>query len=267
MLGHRTVSAPIPVHLSVKPPIPSDDQQRLARLRSYAILDTEPEQGFDELVQLAAHLFAAPMALVSLVDAERQWFKAKVGLEACETSRDVAFCAHAILEREPLVVTDARLDPRFAANELVTGASHIRFYVGAPLLAGSGSALGTLCVIDTVPRTASAESVAMLQKLAAMVVDRLELRRKLDELRAALAARDAADAARERTVLELKTALDRVRQLEGLLPICSGCRQIRDDGGAWRPLEHYLVARGAARFTHSICPTCVQTLYPDLGPA
>jgi GAF domain-containing protein len=249
----------------VKPAVPPDERERLARLRGYAILDSEPEQGFDDLVQLAAHLFGAPMAFVSLVDAERQWFKAKVGLEACETSRDVAFCAHAILEREPLVVPDARLDPRFAANELVTGEPHIRFYVGAPLLAGVGSALGTLCVIDTVARAADPASVTMLQKLAAMVVDRLELRRKLEELRVALAARDAADAARECTVLELQTALDRVRQLEGLLPICSGCRQIRDDQGSWRVLEHYLVARGAARFTHSICPACVQVLYPDLG--
>ena len=249
----------------MKPPVPPDERERLARLRSYAILDTQPEPGFDDLVQLAAHLFRAPMALVSLVDSERQWFKARVGLEACETSRDVAFCAHAIVERDPLVVPDARLDPRFAQNELVTGAPNIRFYVGAPLLAGSGSALGTLCVVDTEPRTATPESVAMLQKLAAMVVDRLELRRNLEELRVALAARDAADAAREQTVTELRAALDRVRQLEGLLPICSGCRQIRDDQGSWRVLEHYLVARGAARFTHSICPACVQVLYPDLS--
>jgi GAF domain-containing protein len=249
----------------MKPPVPSDEPQRLAHLRSYAILDTEPEQGFDDLVQLAAHLFGAPMAFVSLIDVERQWFKAKVGIEACETSRDVAFCAHAIVERQPLVVPDARLDPRFAANELVTGAPHIRFYAGAPLIVGNGSALGTLCVVDTVPRTPSSDALRMLQKLAAMVVDRLELRRKLEELRVALAARDEADAARERTVAELKAALDRVRQLEGLLPICSGCRQIRDDQGSWRALEHYLVARGAARFTHSICPTCVQVLYPDLN--
>ncbi len=249
----------------MKPPVPPDELQRLACLRSYAILDTEPEQGFDDLVQLAAHLFGAPMAFVSLIDAERQWFKAKVGIEACETSRDVAFCAHAIVERQPLVVPDARLDPRFAANELVTGAPHIRFYAGAPLIVGNGSALGTLCVVDTVPRTPSSDALRMLQKLAAMVVDRLELRRKLEELRVALAARDEADAARERTVAELKAALDRVRQLEGLLPICSGCRQIRDDQGSWRALEHYLVARGAARFTHSICPTCVQVLYPDLN--
>ncbi len=250
---------------SVKPPVPHDEQQRLARLRSYAILDTQPEQGFDDLVRLAAHLFRAPMAFVSLVDGERQWFKARVGLEACETARDVAFCAHAIVARDPLVVPDARLDPRFADNELVTGEPKIRFYAGAPLLVGPGSALGTLCVIDTVPRTVTPESVAMLQRLAAMVVDRLELRRNLEELRVALAARDEADAARERTMAELRSALDRVRQLEGLLPICSGCRQIRDEQGSWRVLEHYLVARGAARFTHSICPACVQVLYPDLS--
>ena len=144
----------------MKPPVPPDELQRLACLRSYAILDTEPEQGFDDLVQLAAHLFGAPMAFVSLIDAERQWFKAKVGIEACETSRDVAFCAHAIVERQPLVVPDARLDPRFAANELVTGAPHIRFYAGAPLIVGNGSALGTLCVVDTVPRTPSSEGAS-----------------------------------------------------------------------------------------------------------
>jgi GAF domain-containing protein len=250
-----------------KPPIPVDEDQRLARLRGYAILDTAPEAGFDDLVALAAHLFGVPMAFVSLVDSERQWFKAKVGLDVCETSRDVAFCAHAIVQDVPLVVPDTLRDPRFADNALVTGAPHLRFYVGAPLHTGSGSALGTLCVLDTAPHQVAPQSVAMLQKLAAMVVDRLELRRKLEELKDALEARARADEARERTVVEMRDALDRVRKLEGLLPICSGCRQIRDESGAWRQLDHFLAATGKARFTHSICPVCVKALYPDFSGA
>jgi GAF domain-containing protein len=248
-----------------KPPIPADEEVRLACLRSYAILDTQPESGFDDLAALAAHLFGVPMAFVSLVDSERQWFKAKVGLDVCETSRDVAFCAHAIVQDAPLVVPDALRDPRFVDNALVTGAPHLRFYVGAPLRAGSGSALGTLCVADTVPHPVSAQAVKMLEKLAAMVVDRLELRRKLEELKVALEARARADEARERTVSDLRDALERVRKLEGLLPICSGCRQIRDENGAWRQLDHFLAATGKARFTHSICPVCVKALYPDFS--
>ncbi len=128
---------------------PPDELQRLTTLRSYQLLDTPPEPAFDDIVQLASTICNCPVALISLVDEQRQWFKASVGLDAKETARDAAFCAHAILNKdELLVVPDAQADPRFSDNPLVTGAPHIRTYVGAPLVTDNGSVLGTLCVID-----------------------------------------------------------------------------------------------------------------------
>jgi PAS domain S-box-containing protein len=162
----------------------SDDAepQRLKALQAYAILDTAPEAAFDRLTTLAAALFDAPIALVSLIDAERQWFKSRHGLDAVSTPRSWAFCAHAIAQdaRTTLVVEDASRDLRFRANPLVTGDPNIRFYAGAVLTGSDGYNLGTLCVIDRKPRPApSAEALAKLSVLAEMVVDELELRRAL----------------------------------------------------------------------------------------
>jgi PAS domain S-box-containing protein len=157
-----------------------DEGERLAALASFAILDTAADKAFDRLTSLAANLLGAPIALVSLVDSERQWFKSKVGLEASETPRSWAFCSHAI-ELGPnavLVVDDATRDPRFARNPLVTGAPHIRFYVGAVLTTRDGCNLGTLCIIDTVARPAPTDTeLAQLSTLASIVVDELELHR------------------------------------------------------------------------------------------
>jgi GAF domain-containing protein len=133
--------------------LPHDEPDRLRALRGYEILDTPPEQAFDDLTLLASVICETPISLVSLVDAQRQWFKSKVGLDVPETSRDVAFCAHAILDpQEVLVVTDATADQRFAENPLVTGDPQIRFYAGAPIAPASGHAVGTLCVLDRKPR-------------------------------------------------------------------------------------------------------------------
>ncbi|WP_371131392.1 PAS domain S-box protein [Rhodoferax sp.] len=148
------------------PAIPDNEAQRLRALRARAILDTPDEERFDRLTRLARHLFGTQIALVSLVDAERQWFKSRQGLDACETARDISFCGHAILADGIFEITDARLDPRFADNPLVSGPPHIRFYAGAPLATADGSRIGTLCIIDGQPRTLTAAQRSALRDLA-----------------------------------------------------------------------------------------------------
>lgn len=133
-------------------PIPANDADRLRVLRELLILDTPPEERFDRIVSFAAEEFDMPIALISLIDERRQWFKARVGLDVCETSREISFCGHAIVQPELFEVLDAALDPRFADNPLVVGAPYIRFYIGAPLVLPSGATVGTLCLIDTKPR-------------------------------------------------------------------------------------------------------------------
>jgi phosphoribosyl 1,2-cyclic phosphodiesterase/GAF domain-containing protein len=157
----------------IRPPSPPDEPARLAAVRKSGLLDTAAEERFDRLTRLAQRLFEVPIALVSLVDAERQWFKSRQGLEVAETSRDAAFCAHAILAPHVMVVPDALADPRFADNPLVIGPPRVRFYAGQPVAAPDGSRIGTLCIIDHRPRDLSAEDVAALQDLARMVEEEL----------------------------------------------------------------------------------------------
>ncbi|WP_309896027.1 GAF domain-containing protein [Archangium sp.] len=159
----------------VPPPLPLDERRRLQVLCELGLLDTPPEERFDRIVRTAARLFRVPVALVSLVDAERQWFKAKHGLEALQTPRDVSFCGHAILNAEPLVVLDAKADERFADNPLVTGAPFVRFYAGQPVRGPEGQRVGTLCLIDHVPRRFSEEDRRCLADLAAWVELELNL--------------------------------------------------------------------------------------------
>ena len=187
-----------------------DETARLAALRQYRILDTEPERAFDDLALLASHICQTPMALITLVAADRQWFKARTGLDARETPRAVSFCAHAIKERGLFVVPDARDDARFRDNPFVTGEPLVRFYAGAPLVTPEGHALGTICVIDSVPRTLSPEQREALAALSRQVQAQLELRRNLHELKEALAARDTAEAD--------------VAKLSSLIPYCSTCQ-------------------------------------------
>ncbi len=158
-------------HASTRPP--QDEATRIETLRALSILDTAPEERFDRLTRLAKRLFDVPMALVSLVDADRQWFKSCIGLEATETARDISFCGHAILGDEPLVVANALLDPRFADNPLVTGPPNIRFYAGCPLRVANRSKLGTLCIIDREPRAFSDDDLALLRDLAHMAEQEL----------------------------------------------------------------------------------------------
>ncbi|MBU0944598.1 MAG: sensor domain-containing diguanylate cyclase [Proteobacteria bacterium] len=164
-----------------KAPFPENEAERLEALRSYNILDTLPELSFDDITRLASHISGTPVALISLVDSERQWFKSSIGLEVQETPRDISFCSHAILEKDMLVVPDTLKDHRFSDNPLVTGDLKIRFYVGSPLVTGNGEALGTLCVIDQKPRTLSEVQLESLRALARQVMDQLELRKYIDE--------------------------------------------------------------------------------------
>lgn len=149
----------------IKPSMPANEKERLALLHEMLLLDTPPERRLDRIVEFASSEFAVPICLISLVDSERQWFKARVGIEACETPRDVSFCAHALGSDKILLVPDASLDERFHDNPLVSGPPHIRFYAGAPLNCRDGLVIGTLCLIDTRPRTLDPVELAILESL------------------------------------------------------------------------------------------------------
>src|SRR6266481_2791180 len=163
-------------------PVPQNETQRLKVLWQYDVLDTVPEEIFDDLTELAAQICDAPIALITLVDEDRQWFKSKVGVTIKETSRDISFCGHAICQSDLFIVPDATKDERFAHNPLVVSEPKIRFYAGMPLVTPDGHALGTLCVIDKVPRELRAEQKQALRVLARHVMTQLELRRHSREL-------------------------------------------------------------------------------------
>jgi GAF domain-containing protein len=151
-------------------PSPANEAERLAALHALLILDTPPEERFNKIVQFAIDEFDVPIALVSLIDSKRQWFKAQIGLAVCETSRDISFCGHAIMQSDILLVPDTALDPRFADNPLVTGSPWVRFYAGAPLIAAPGIAIGTLCILDTRARQPDRIELAMLATLRDLVM-------------------------------------------------------------------------------------------------
>ena len=167
----------------IEPTIPVGEEQRLKALESYNILDTLPEQEYDDFTRIAAQICDVPIALISLVDENRQWFKSKQGLDATQTPRAHAFCAHAInMPNQLFEVTDATKDPRFHDNPLVTGEPNVIFYVGSPLVTPNGDAIGTLCVIDNKPREISQKAKETLQLLSRQVITTLELRKKNTEL-------------------------------------------------------------------------------------
>jgi GAF domain-containing protein len=225
----------------MKAPIPDNEEARLAALEDYRILDTATEQAYDDITALAAQICGVPIAMISLVDESRQWFKSKLGLNEQETPRDVAFCAHAILQSEPLIVRDALKDTRFADSALVTRSPRIRFYAGFPLASPEGFALGTLCAIDRKPRRLTDSQRHAMQALSRQVMALLEARR--------VSAR-------------LAEALEKVKALHGLLPICAWCKRIRDDHGYWSQVEAYIHAHTGADFTHGICPDCLEKQRP-----
>jgi GAF domain-containing protein len=219
--------------------IPANEARRLAALEEYQILDTEMEQSYDDITALAAHICKVPVTMISLVDSKRQWFKSKVGMEPQETPRDIAFCAHAILDHDPLIVRDTTKDRRFARNPLVKGEPHIRFYAGFPLINPEGLALGTLCAVDRKPHQLSAEQQEAMLVLARQVMVLMEFRRVSGLL---------AD------------SLDHVKMLQGLLPICSWCKRIRNDEGYWARVEACFHERDGIDFSHGICPECMEKL-------
>lgn len=224
--------------------MPSDLQNRLAALEAYDIMDSPPEQMFDDISLLASYICGTPIALITLLDASRQWFKSKVGLQSDSTPIEQAFCAHAIAQEEVFIVPDATLDARFSNNPLVSSDPNIRFYAGAQLVTPKGVALGTLCVIDSVPRELWPEQISALQALARQVVSMLELRKTVSDLKAA---RDAKEDAERK-----------VGMLESLIPLCSWCRKIRCDDDSWQTVETYIERNSASRVTHGICPTCAE---------
>jgi GAF domain-containing protein len=193
--------------------MPSTETARLAALNRYAILDTEPEQSFDDLVVLASFVCRTPIATLSLVDDHRQWFKSKVGVEVRETPRDISFCAHAIQQEELFIVPDALEDPRFKDNPLVLGDPHIRFYAGAPLIDEDGYALGTLCVMDRQPRHLDDTQKEALRSLRRLALSQIELRRNIQLLKEALSDRTREEHARE---LELKQLQEKLVRVLGL---------------------------------------------------
>ena len=179
----------------------ANERARLVVLKSYDILDTPSEEVFDEFARLAASIVGTPIALISLVDGNRQWFKAKVGLALSETPRDVAFCAHAIGSADIFVIPDALKDERFVHNPLVTDGPKLRFYAGAPLITSEGQALGTLCVIDYVPRELTPEQRDALQILSRHVMAQLDLRRQLTDF-------TRGDVSRQKAITALRRAVD-----------------------------------------------------------
>ena len=226
-------------------PMPANESARLEALRQYRIMDTPREAIFDDIVLIASQMCDTPIATITLVDETRQWFKAQVGMTVCDgSSREDAFCAHTICSTGTMLVADAQKDPRFAANPLVTGAPHIRFYGGVPLRTQSGESLGSLCVIDCQPRQLTPGQTAALEALARQVMALLEARR---------------------VSTQLAGALEEVRVLEGLLPICGRCKKIQDRAGDWVGVETYVAQHSEADFTHGVCPHCMDAYRSSLA--
>ncbi len=205
-------------------PFPADEETRLLRLDEYDLIGTAPELEYDQITRLAAELMGFPICLVSIVGRDEQWLKSRYGLDVDCTPREVAFCAHTISSADLLIVHDAREDPRFSSNPLVTGEPYIVFYAGAPLVTEDGAHLGALCLIDRVPRDFDAEQQALLLRLAAIVAERFNHRRqhrsshaksrsevsRLTEERAALLAKAAAE---QETWAQVTTIVESIQPL------------------------------------------------------
>ncbi|HYL16537.1 MAG TPA: GAF domain-containing protein [Terriglobales bacterium] len=193
--------------------IHDNDGARVATLQKYDILDTEPEKAFDDLALLASYVCKTPIAMISLVDEDRQWFKSKIGVTFSETPRDIAFCSVAIQQPDVFIVPDTLQDERFRNNPLVVSDPRIRFYAGAPLITEEGYALGTLCVVDRTPREFTAEQAEALRALSRLVLAQMEFRRNLVLLKEALTDRTKEEHERERELKKLQEQLVKVLHL------------------------------------------------------
>ncbi len=235
---------------------PADEAARLAAIRRYDILDTPPDGAFDRVTRLAARILGTPIAIVSIVDEDRIWFKSRYGLDASQIDRAPGLCASAILQDEPWIVNDARHDPRTLANALVASSFGLQFYAGAPLRTRDGFNLGTLCVIDRAPRQITADETALLVDLAAIVIDELELRLAARSVAAAADERLTATRRRRHQVMQLnddvvqalavaKLALDTGRTAEAAGPVTTALNASKkllsdmgDDASTLRRLPH-----------------------------
>lgn len=237
-------------------PFPENEQERLKELEEYQILDTAPEQEFDDLTALASFICETPIALITLLEKDRQWFKSKVGMDADENARELAFCSHAIMQEQVMIVADTLNDERFANHPLVIGEPNIRFYAGAPLTTPKGYNLGTLCIVDKKPKQLTTQQHSALKALARQVISLLELRRASSWL-------VESNRKNLQLISELESALEEIKTLRGILPICANCKSIRDDGGYWEKIEVYFKQHSGVDFSHGICPNCLKELYPD----
>ncbi len=220
----------------------TEDERRIAALHEYEIMDTPPEQVYDDISLLTSFICGTPIALITLLDMDRQWFKSRIGVTRTETSIEHAFCAHAIRQKEIFLVPDASQDERFANNPFVLDEPHIRFYAGAPLITPQGVGVGTLCAIDREPRTFTREQHNALEALARQVITALELRRTVNAL--------------TRTIQEKAIAEQKADRMTDLLPMCSWCHKVRDDHNYWKGVEDFLAEQMSVEYSHGICPDC-----------
>jgi GAF domain-containing protein len=219
--------------------------RRLTTLRRYEILDSVVERTYDDIVRLASHTFEAPIAAILQMHNGQQLLKSCIGVRGGElfSLHTQSFCHETMNEHDVLVVEDLAVDERFWQNPLVVSGPQIRFFAGTPLALPDGRVVGALCVMDTKPRRALARERDMLRSLARMVMTTMELRR-------------VSDALAEEVV--------RVKNLSGLLPICSGCKNIRNDSGYWQRVECYVSENSTAEFTHGMCPDCARKFFPGV---
>ena len=227
----------------VTAPKPMNEAARLRSLSEYRILGTKPEKAFDNITKMASEICQTPIALISLVDEKRQWFKSKVGLEANETERDISFCAHTILDSKPMVVEDALFHEKFRDNPLVQEEPHIRLYAGFPLQTDINHRIGTLCVIDRIPKSLTNSQYKVMQGLAEQATTLLELRRRS---------------------LALMDQFCQMHHAQGLITTCSYCKSVRDREGAWQPIEHFLMQHSTLNFSHGICQDCMNDHFPEV---
>lgn len=227
-------------------PTNKNGRQRLTTLHRYQILDSVSERTYEDIVKLAAHIIDAPIAAILQVENEHHLLKTAVGVRGAESFllNTHKFCDETMSEPDVMVVEDTICDERFALNPLVTSGPQIRFYAGAPLAMPDGLGLGSLCVMDTKPRRVGRREKEMLQSLARMVMTTMDLHRVSDALAAEVM---------------------KVKNLSGLLPICSGCKNIRNDGGYWQRVECYVQENSLAEFTHGMCPHCAKKYFPSLS--